>query len=386
MTRRPILPGATLGLLGGGQLGRMTALAAVSMGYRVVTLDPAADSPASALSVRHWTAAFDDAEAAEELGRAADVVTYEIEKLSVPMLEAAERHAPLRPSIPVLAIVQDRLEQKRWLERNGFPLGPWIAALSADELRDAVRELGGRCYAKAAFGGYDGRGQAEIDGTDGLDQAFEALGREPLVVEGALELEREISVLVARRPGGEMVAYPPSWNVQRERILDLSVLPAPLPEDQAKRARELALSIADALAVEGLLCVEMFVVDGKVLVNELAPRPHNSYHASARGSATSQFEQLVRAVCDLPLGSTDSIVPAAIHNLLGDLWRGGEPPDFAAALSVPGVQLHLYGKSDARPGRKMGHLSAIGATAEEALDRAREAAERLRAASAVVEA
>jgi len=377
----PILPGATIGLLGGGQLGRMTALAAVSMGYRVVTLDPAADSPASALSARHWTAGFDDADAAGELASVADVVTYEIEKLALPMLEAAARRAPLRPSIPVLAIVQDRLEQKRWLQRNGFPLGPWVAALSAAELREAVTELGGRCFAKAAFGGYDGRGQAEIDGIDGLDEAFEALGREPLVVEGALDLEREISVLVARRPGGEMVAYPPAWNVQRERILDLSVLPAPLPDDQAKRARELALSVADALAVEGLLCVEMFVAGGKVLVNELAPRPHNSYHASTRGSATSQFEQLVRAVCDLPLGSTESVVPAAIHNLLGDLWTAGRSPDFAAALAVPGVQLHLYGKSEARPGRKMGHLSAIGATADEALDRAREAAERLRVAA-----
>jgi len=373
-----IPPGSTIGLLGGGQLGRMTALAAVSMGYRVVALDPQRDCPASAVAERCWTAPFDDVEAAVELARHADVVTLEIEKIALPVLEAAARHAPVRPGAAVLGIVQDRVEQKRWLARRGFPLGDWREALSAAELVDAVGELGGRCFAKAGFGGYDGRGQAEISGTDGLDEAFAALGGVPLVVERALPLESEISVLVARRPGGERIAYPPALNVQRERILDVSLLPAPLPASQVARAQELALGIAEALDVEGLLCVEMFVVDGELLVNELAPRPHNSYHASTRGSVTSQFEQLVRAVCDLPLGATDSVAPAAIANLLGDLWQGETPPDFAAALAVPGVRLHLYGKSEARPGRKMGHLSSLGASGDEALERVQAAAEALR--------
>jgi 5-(carboxyamino)imidazole ribonucleotide synthase len=374
----PILPGATLGLLGGGQLGRMTALSAVSMGYRVVALDPHPDCPARPVAERCWTAPFDDVDAAVELARHADVVSLEIEKIALPLLAAAARHAPVRPSAAVMEIVQDRIAQKRWLERRGFPLGDWREVRSAGDLEEAVRELGGRCFAKAGFGGYDGRGQAEIAGTDGLADAWAALGGVALAVEKALPLEREISVMVARRPGGEAVAYPPAWNVQSERILEVSLLPAPIAPELAARARELALAVAGALAVEGLLCVEMFVVDGELLVNELAPRPHNSYHASVRGSATSQFEQMVRAICDLPLGATDSIAPAAIANLLGDLWQDGRTPDFAAALAVPGVRLHLYGKAEARPGRKMGHLSSIGATPEEALARVQAAADALK--------
>lgn len=374
----PILPGATLGLLGGGQLGRMTALAAVSMGYRVVALDPHPDCPARPLVERCWTASFDDADAAAELARHADVVSLEIEKIALAALDAAARHAPVRPGSAVLGVVQDRIAQKRWLARHGFPLGDWREAQSADDLAEAVRELGGRCFAKAGFGGYDGRGQAEIAGTDGLAEAFAALGGVPLAVERALPLEREISVMVARRPGGECVAYPPAWNVQSERILEVSLLPAPIAPAMAARAEQIALAIAEALAVEGLLCVEMFVVGGELLVNELAPRPHNSYHASVRGSTTSQFEQMVRAICDLPLGATDTVAPAAIANLLGDLWHDGRSPDFAAALAVPGVRLHLYGKAEARPGRKMGHLSSLGATPDEALARVQAAADALR--------
>jgi len=374
----PILPGATLGLLGGGQLGRMTALSAVSMGYRVVALDPHPDCPARPVAERCWTAPFDDVDAAVELARHADVVSLEIEKIALPVLTAAARHAPVRPSAAVMEIVQDRIAQKRWLAGHGFPSGDWREVRSAGDLEEAVPELGGRCFAKAGFGGYDGRGQAEIAGTDGLGDAWAALGGVPLAVEKALELDREISVMVARRPSGEAVAYPPAWNVQSERILEVSLLPAPIAPELAARAREMALAVADALAIEGLLCVEMFVVGGEILVNELAPRPHNSYHASVRGSATSQFEQMVRAICDLPLGATDSIAPAAIANLLGDLWSDGRTPDFAAALAVPGVRLHLYGKAEARPGRKMGHLSSVGATPDEALARVQAAADALK--------
>jgi 5-(carboxyamino)imidazole ribonucleotide synthase len=374
----PILPGATLGLLGGGQLGRMTALSAVSMGYRVVALDPHPDCPAKPVAERCWTAAFDDVDAAVEMARHADVVSLEIEKIALPVLTAAARHAPVRPSAAIMEIVQDRIAQKRWLAGHGFPLGDWREVRSAGDLDEAVRELGGRCFAKAGFGGYDGRGQAEIAGTDGLAEAWAALGGVALAVERALPLEREISVMVARRPSGETVAYPPAWNVQSERILEVSLLPAPIAPELAARARELAIAVADALAVEGLLCVEMFVVGGEILVNELAPRPHNSYHASVRGSATNQFEQMVRAICDLPLGATDSIAPAAIANLLGDLWQEGRAPDFAAALAVPGVRLHLYGKAEARPGRKMGHLSSVGATPDEALARVQAAADALK--------
>ena len=244
-------------------------------------------------------------------------------------------------------------------------------------------ELAGRCFVKSRFGGYDGRGQFELEQPEQAAAAFAALGGGPCVVERHLDLAGEISVLVARRPAGEVVAYPPAWNHHVDRILAWSVLPAELPAATAHRAQELAIELAQALDVVGLLCIEMFLLaDGSLLVNELAPRPHNSYHASERGCATSQFEQLVRAVCDLPLGDATILRPAAIINLLGDLWPAGGAPDFAAALAVPGTRLHLYGKREARPGRKMGHLSAVAPAPDEAVSRVRAAYAALGGATA----
>jgi len=375
--RTPVAPGGTLGILGGGQLGRMTALAARAMGYRVAVLDPTPEPPASPVADQVFTAPFHDAEAAARLARACDVVTLEIEQIAPAALAAAAAEAPLAPRPGAIEIVQQRDVQKAWLAEQGLPVGPFRRAASAEQIAAAVRELGGRCFVKARFGGYDGRGQAELDDPAGAGEAFAAIGGQPAIVERELALEREISVLVARRPSGEAVAYPPAWNHHERRILAWSALPAPLPEPMARRAGELALAAAERLDLVGLLCVEMFLVGGELLVNELAPRPHNSYHASERACATSQFEQLVRAVCDLPLGSPEILRPAAIANLLGDLWREGAPPDWAAALEVPGVSLHLYGKREARPGRKMGHLSAVGDSPEQAAERVRLAFARL---------
>jgi 5-(carboxyamino)imidazole ribonucleotide synthase len=279
----------------------------------------------------------------------------------------------------VLGVIQDRIEQKDWLRRNGFPIGDYRAVRSFEELREAVQALGGRCFCKSATGGYDGRGQGKVGfdpvragSEEELRAAWEALGKGPGVVEKAIDLEREISVLVARSPRGEVKVYPAAWNHHEDQILAWSVLPAPMPEAMAREARELAESIANCFTLEGILAVEMFVTkDGRILVNELAPRPHNSYHSSERACVTSQFEQLVRAVCNLPLGDTTVVQPCAISNLLGDLWlcpEGRRTPHFDAALAVPGVRLHLYEKLRPRKGRKMGHLSAVGDTAEEAVE------------------
>jgi 5-(carboxyamino)imidazole ribonucleotide synthase len=375
---KPILPGATIGIFGGGQLGRMTAMAARGMGYRILVLDPDPACPARFVVDGCIEAGWDDSREAANLARGCDVVTLEIEQISPASMEAAASYAPVRPGGAMLAVIQDRIEQKDWLRRNGFPVGDYRAVRSLHELRDAVTALGGRCFCKSATGGYDGRGQGKVGFTAGttLDDevrgAWEALGERAGVAEKAVELAKEISVLVARAPNGEVKVYPAALNHHEEQILAWSVIPAPLSSEMDEQAREIAKAIADTFQLEGVLAVEMFcTTDGKLLVNELAPRPHNSYHASVRACVTGQFEQLVRAVCDLPLGDVGVVQPAAIANLLGDLWlKDGQAvePRFDAALAVPGVRLHLYEKHKPRKGRKMGHLSAVGATADEAIE------------------
>ena len=366
----PILPGATLGILGGGQLGRMMAMAARSLGYHVNALDPDPSCAARFVVERCLTASFDDVAAAEELARSAQVVTLEIEKISLASLNAAARIAPLRPSAAVLEIIQDRARQKRWLTQHGFPLGPYREATTPEQLAEAVTALNGACFAKACVGGYDGGGQAQLSRASEAPAAWKTLGGGPCVVELGLSLEAELSVLVARSPSGALAVYPPALNHHHQRILDWSVLPGPVPPAIAAQATEMARTLAAQLEVQGLLVVELFLTkSGQLLVNELAPRPHNSFHATEVACLTSQFEQAVRAVCDLPLGETEAQRPAAIVNLLGDLWKDDQTPAFDRALALPGVKLYLYGKRVARPGRKMGHLLATGATAQEAVDR-----------------
>jgi len=392
-----ILPGATIGIFGGGQLGRLTAMAARSMGYRIQVLDPDPACPARFVVDGCIEAGWDDSREAANLARGCDVVTLEIEQVSIASMNAAASFAPVRPGGAMLAIIQNRIEQKDWLRRNGFPIGDYRAVHSLEELREAVIALGGKCFCKSATGGYDGRGQGKVGFSAGASAipseheirgAWEALGEGPGVVEQAIELDREISILVARSPRGEVKVYPAAWNHHEEQILAWSVIPAPMPDAMAAEAKQLAESIAGKFLLEGILAVELFVTkDGRILVNELAPRPHNSYHASERACVTSQFEQLVRAVCNLPLGETDVVEPCAIANLLGDLWlapgglapgglAAGVPrqaqarrvPHFDRALSVPGVRLHLYEKLRPRKGRKMGHLSAVAATPEQAVE------------------
>jgi 5-(carboxyamino)imidazole ribonucleotide synthase len=374
-----ILPGSLLAILGGGQLGRMTAMAARTMGYRVRVMDPEARCPASVVADETIVGRWDDVDAARRLAAGADAVTLEIEQIGVDALREVASLAPLRPGVEPVRIIQDKTLQKTWLADNGFPVGPFRVVRSEAELHDAVAALGGQVFLKIGHGGYDGRGQARI-GTScgsGLGEVWSQLGARPAVAEQALNLECEISVMAARSPSGEVRVYPAARNHHENQILAWSVLPAGVPAALESRAEILVADLVTKLGIEGLLCAEIFITrSGELYINELAPRPHNSYHQSERGCVTSQFEQLVRAVCNLPLGSTEPISPAAIVNLLGDVWLKGEPR-FAAALAVPGVRLHLYEKHTPRAGRKMGHLSAVGVSAEEALERVLEAKERL---------
>jgi 5-(carboxyamino)imidazole ribonucleotide synthase len=370
-----ILPGATIGILGGGQLGRMVAMAARSFGYRIHVMDPDPSCPARFVVDACFEGNWDDARAAADLARGCDVVTLEIEQVALECLEAAVKYAPVRPSAELLRVIQNRIRQKEWLRERGFPLGPWHAARSEQDLAEAVNSLGGRCFVKSATGGYDGRSQVKIGFGDSTTpaEAWAMLGQQPCVVEQAIELDREISVMVARSPRGETKSFPSATNHHEQQILAWSVIPSLVSAELEARAQKLACDIADSFTLEGLLAVEMFVTtDGELLVNELAPRPHNSYHASERACVTSQFEQLVRAVCDLPLGDVTVVQPAAIANLLGDLWLD-HAPHFDRALAIPGVRVHLYEKHQPRKGRKMGHLSAVGATPQEAVERVLEA-------------
>jgi len=378
MKDRVVLPGGTIGILGGGQLGRMMALAARTLGFQVQSLDPDPTCPAHSVVDRCLTASFSDTAAAEELARGCDTVTLEIEKVSLATLEAVAKHTPMRPGASVLHVVQHRGRQKGWLAKGGFPLGTWREAHSAEELSQAIGALGGRCFVKSSEGGYDGRGQVEVTSSDEAAQAWRELGERSVVVEAALALQSELSVLVARSPNGEVAVYPPAFNHHEERILAWSLLPGPLPPAVLNKATELARGITESLQVEGLLVIELFLLkDGSLLVNELAPRPHNSFHSTEVACLTSQFEQAVRAVCNLPLGSVEVVRPAAIVNLLGDLWLKDGGPRFQEVLAMPGVRLHLYGKREARLGRKMGHLSAVGSSPEDALARVQAAATAL---------
>jgi 5-(carboxyamino)imidazole ribonucleotide synthase len=380
-----VKPGGLIAILGGGQLGRMTAMAARTMGYRVRVMDPEAACPASFVVDETIVGRWDDVDAARRLATGADAVTLEIEQIGVDALSEVARIAPLRPGVEPIRIIQDKTIQKKWLADEGFSVGAFRVVESETELHEAVAALGGRVFLKIGRGGYDGRGQARI-GFDALateqsiSEAWNALGERPCVAEQALELDFEISVMAARNPAGEVRSFPAARNHHENQILAWSVLPAGVPAELEARAEALAAAIIARLGLEGLLCVELFVTrQGDLLVNELAPRPHNSYHQSERGCVTSQFEQLVRTTCNLPLGDASLITPCAIVNLLGEVWLDAPngSPNFVAALEVPGVRLHLYDKHAPRVGRKMGHLSSVGTTAEEALERVLEAKRRL---------
>jgi 5-(carboxyamino)imidazole ribonucleotide synthase len=362
----PILPGATVGVLGSGQLGRMFAIAARRMGYRVHTFSPDDDTPTGQVADREVQGAYDDLDAVRAFARDVDVVTFEFENVSSAAAEAAAAHAPVRPAGSVLHTTQNRIREKSFLARAGFPVPPFAAVRSAEELKHALAAVGTPAVLKTAGWGYDGKGQVKIAAPEEAEAAWEALQTGEAVLEAFVDFVREVSVVAARGLDGAFAHFGVIANDHHRHILDVSIAPAPVAAATEREAVEIARGILEALGVVGVLCVEMFLTrDGRLLVNELAPRPHNSGHLTFDACVTSQFEQQLRAICGLPLGSTELLRPAAMANLLGDLWQGGEP-DWAAACAFPDVKLHLYGKAAARPGRKMGHLTALAADPEEA--------------------
>jgi 5-(carboxyamino)imidazole ribonucleotide synthase len=357
-----ILPGSTIGVLGGGQLGRMFAMAARRLGYRVHTLAPEDDTPTSQVADRAIKAEYDDLDAIRDFARGVDVVTFEFENVSAEAAAAAEAIATVRPSGRALQIAQHRVREKTFLADHGLPVTPFAPVQSEPELNAAVERIGCPSVLKTATLGYDGKGQMPIVAAGSARAAWEALGRQPAILEAFIDLDCEISVIGARGVSGEWSCFGPIENAHRRHILDISVAPAVVAPTVAADAVAATRSVMEALEFVGILCVEFFVArDGRLLINELAPRPHNSGHLTFDACRTSQFEQQVRAVCGLPLGSPELLQPAAMANLLGDLWQQGEP-DWAAALTIPDVKLHLYGKTTPRPGRKMGHLTALAPT------------------------
>lgn len=366
---RVIGPGAALGVLGGGQLGRMFAIAARRMGYRVHTFSPEDDSPAGQIADLAVTASYEDLDALRTFARGVDVVTFEFENVPIEAIDAVEALAPVRPSGVALHTAQQRAREKTFLADRGVPTAPFAPAATLDELWEAVARVGTPAVIKTAAFGYDGKGQHKVTTPADVEHIWTAIGHQEAVVEKFISLQAEISIVAARGADGDIAAYPPFENRHRNHILDLTTVPAAITPAVAKQAAEIARTILEELQYVGVLCVEYFVsTDGELLVNELAPRPHNSGHLTFDAAVTSQFEQQVRAVCGLPLGSPEIPRPAAMANLLGDLWVDGEP-NWAAACRFTEVKLHLYGKTDPRPGRKMGHLTAVGRTVQDAQDR-----------------
>jgi 5-(carboxyamino)imidazole ribonucleotide synthase len=366
----PILPGATIGVLGSGQLGRMFAIAARRMGYRVHTLSPDEDTPTGQVADLEIQASYDDLDAVSQFARNVSVVTFEFENVPAPTAEAAAQCAPVRPSGSVLHTTQQRIREKSFLTKAGLPTTPYREVRSLEGLKAALADLGCPAILKTAAFGYDGKGQFRIesDTPDSIAEAWNAIGKQKAVLEAFIDFDCEISVVAARGGDGEFVHYGAIENQHSRHILDVSIAPARVSSQVAKEAVDLARCVLEELDVVGVLCVEFFVAhDGSLLINEVAPRPHNSGHLTFDASLTSQFEQQLRAVCGLPLGSTELLRPAAMANLLGDLWQAGEP-DWQAALSHPNVKLHLYGKLAPRPGRKMGHLTALASDPTTALD------------------
>ena len=377
-SRTPILPGATVGVLGSGQLGRMFAIAARRMGYRVHTFSPDSDTPTGQIADLEIEAAYDDLDAVRNFARGVDVVTFEFENVPFVTVEAAQEYAPVRPRGEVLHITQNRLREKQWLSKNGFPVAPFAHIQALEDLENALQTIGAPAILKTAGFGYDGKGQTKIDNVNSAHTAFAQLNGADGVLEKRVDFEKEVSVVAARGVDGSFAHYGVVENQHTSGILDLTIAPADIEVCMREEAIAIAEAVLHELGVVGVLCVEFFVArGGDLIINELAPRPHNSGHWTFDACVTSQFEQQLRAVCGLPLGSTQILQPSAMSNLLGDLWFDDKDeysiPDWQAALCFPDVKLHLYGKTEARHGRKMGHLTALADTAESAAQLAKAA-------------
>jgi 5-(carboxyamino)imidazole ribonucleotide synthase len=377
----PLNPGSTIGIIGGGQLGRMLAIAARQMDYKTVVLDPDPECPTAQVADGQIQDDYSSRDAARQLARSADVLTYEFENVDADSVSSAAELAPVHPSPSVLRITQHRIREKNALLKVGISVAPFREVGSLGDLQEAAGDLGYPMVLKTATQGYDGKGQAIITKVEDLEQSYELLrahGTE-LIVEQFVPFTMEISTICARTADGKTATFPPSENIHRNHILDISIVPARLPDSVIENARSLAADIAVQLDVVGLITVEMFITkENEILVNELAPRPHNSGHYTMDGCDTSQFEQLVRILAGMPIAEPKLHSPTVMVNLLGEVWEDtGGNPDWAGALEMPGVNLHLYGKKEARVGRKMGHINVVAGTVEDALYTATESRNRV---------
>ncbi|MGA8655203.1 MAG: 5-(carboxyamino)imidazole ribonucleotide synthase [Chthoniobacterales bacterium] len=367
--QRQVPPGSTIGLLGGGQLGRMFGIAARRMGYRVHTYEPAPDSPAGQISDREFTGAYRDIDLVDEFVESVDVVTFEFENIPVEVVDRISRSRPVHPRSEVLHICQNREREKAFLRKQGYPHVPFEIVTSQTDLEEALARIGVPAVLKAADFGYDGKGQLKV--MPGFRPRFEDVKAKRAVLEKWVEFQCELSVICARGIDGVVSSFPVAENIHTNHILDYSIVPARLPGSVQNAAREIAESIAREMGVVGLIAVEFFLTGkDELFVNELAPRPHNSGHFTFDACLTSQFEQQLRAVCGFPFGSPQLLMPVVMVNLLGDLWGNGRQPDWNPLLRNPAVKLHLYGKLDSRPGRKMGHFCILAPTVEAAVTEA----------------
>jgi len=365
----PLPPGSTLGVFGSGQLGRMFALAARRMGYRVRVFSPDRDTPAGQIADAEVVGDYENEDAVAAFCRTVQAVTFEFENVPSAVARVADRFVPVRPGGNVLHVCQHRLREKKTLRDAGLPVPAFSAVRGLGELESAAAAIGRPGVLKTASSGYDGKGQAKVTAESDLAEVWRSLATDEATYEAFVEFEREVSVVGVRGIDGATAFYGPIENAHRNHILDVSRCPADLPQRVRSDATAIARSVLEVLDVVGVLCVEMFLMpDGGLVINELAPRTHNSGHLTIEAFATSQFEQQVRAVAGMPLGSTEQLGPAAMANLLGDAWANGEPR-WDRALAVPGVSLHLYGKHEPKPGRKMGHLTATAETVEAAVER-----------------
>ena len=360
-----ILPGATLGVLGGGQLGRMFTLAARTMGYRVIVLDPDPQSPAGEIADEHLQAAYDDKKALNQLAGKCAAITTEFENVHADTLETLASHCVVRPGAHAVAITQDRIREKTFLRDQGFATAPFAVVRNEADIRNGFSQIGAPAILKVARFGYDGKGQSVVKNESEAIAAWESMKCEPCVLERRVPLDTEVSVVLARGVDNKVALFPVCENTHASGILDITVVPARVSIPLARNAQTVARKIAEELGYVGVLAVEFFISRGKLLVNEIAPRPHNSGHYTLDACVTSQFEQQVRALCSLPLGDTRLLSPVAMINLLGDLWVGGEP-HWENILGSPRAKLHLYGKREARPGRKMGHYTCLATTVAKA--------------------
>tara|TARA_R110002111_G_scaffold256979_3_gene324795 strand:- start:152619 stop:153758 length:1140 start_codon:yes stop_codon:yes gene_type:complete len=368
-----IPPGATLGMLGSGQLGRMFAIEARRLGYHVHVFSPESQTPTGQVADVEICGEYDDLDAVANFAKNVDVISFEFENVLSETTETASKFAPVRPGANVLHIAQNRIREKSELKQAGIPVTPFAVVRSVEELKAALTELGCPAVLKSASSGYDGKGQVKIDAVEVAEAAWKDVGADETVLEAFIDYTCELSVVGVRGLDGEFAYYGPMKNDHANHILDISVFPSGVGDAINREAVEITRAVFEHLDVVGVMCVEFFLTgDQRLMINEIAPRPHNSGHLTIDGHVTCQFEQQVRAICGLPLGSTHSLGPTAMANLLGDHWEAG-PPDWRALRQFPDVKVHLYGKQESRVGRKMGHLTVLAETPEAAVERIQQA-------------